>query len=91
MKMSQAHEGAGVSWSGVFMNVSLFLVIICLIDMLRKYSTRLKMTVIIPRETEGYRFGLIRLSVRLSHFEGWCFVDITSPSMEVPRYFFSFI
>ena len=25
------------------------------------------------------------LSVRLSHFKGGCFVDITSPSMEVPR------
>ena len=38
--------------------------------------------VIIPLETEGYRFGL---SVRLSHFEGRCFVDITSPSMGGPR------
>ena len=52
---------------------------------------------IIPRETEGYRFGLVRLSVRLSvrpsvrlsHPEGGCFVYITSPLMDVPRGFFS--
>ena len=44
---------------------------------------------IIPRETEGYRFGLVRPSVRpsvrLSHPEGGCLVDITSPSQDVPR------
>ena len=31
----------------------------------------------------------VRLSVRLSHPEGGCLVDITSPSLDVPRGFFS--
>ena len=33
----------------------------------------------------------VRLSVRLSHPEGGCLVDITSPSLDVPRGFFLFI
>ena len=41
--------------------------------------------IFIPRDTEGYRFGLVRLSVRLSHPKGGCLVDITFPSLDVPR------
>ena len=50
---------------------------------------------IIPHETEGYRFGLPSVrrsvcpSVCLSHPEGGCFVDITSPLIDVPKGFFS--
>ena len=52
------------------------------------------MFIIIPRETEVYRFGLVRPSVclsvfRLSHPEGGCLVDITSPLMDVRRGFYS--
>ena len=50
-------------------------------------DTCIRISVIIPRETEGYRFELVRPSVCPSHLEGGYLVVITSPSLEVPRVF----